>query len=216
VQASAAPTTYREVDPSPGGGTLTPPARPRRRRAVVPGIAAAAAAAWLPFLTFPLSPDEGGFLMVAGQWHPGTSLYGDYWVDRPPLLIGLFQLADLGGGAVALRLLGILAVVVSVLLAARLGRILAPRRPAAEIAAAATAAVFLSTPFFGTTEVNGELLAVPFVLGGLVALVRGSAAATRSVALRWWAGAGVLAMSAAAIKQSEVDVFLAEIGRAHV
>ncbi|GAA1129068.1 hypothetical protein [Nocardioides aquiterrae] len=170
------------------------------RAAVVGGLAAVAAAAWLPVLSRPLSPDEGGFLMVAAQWGPGTSLYGDYWVDRPPLLIGLFQLADLAGGAVALRVFGILAVVVSVLLAGELGRLLAPGRPIAAVAASATAAIFLATPFFGTTEVNGELLALPFLLGGLVALAR-----------RWWAAAGVLAVAAAAVKQSEVDVAVAAV-----
>ncbi|HEU5037796.1 MAG TPA: hypothetical protein VFT70_12380 [Nocardioides sp.] len=165
---------------------------------VVGAFAAAAAAAWLPVLGRPLSNDEGGFLLVASQWGPGTSLYGDYWVDRPPLLIGLFQLADLGGGAIALRLLGMVAVVVSVLLAGELGRSLAPGRQVAAVAGSATAAIFLATPFFGTSEVNGELLAMPFVLAGLVALVR-----------RWWLAAGVLAVAAAAVKQSEVDVFLA-------
>lgn len=163
-------------------------------------LAAGAAAAWLPFVDRPLSSDEGGFLLVASQWGPGTSLYGDYWVDRPPLLITLFQLADLGGGAVALRLLGMLAVAVSVLLAGQLGRLLAPGRPVAAVAAAATAAIFLMTPFFGIGEVNGELLAMPFVLGGLVALVR-----------RWWVLAGVLAVAAAGVKQSEVDVFVAAL-----
>lgn len=151
-------------------------------------------------MTKPLSPDEGGFLLVAAQWHPGTSLYGDYWVDRPPLLITLFQLADLAGGAVALRLLGMLAVVVSVLLAGELGRLLAPGRALAGVAAAATAAIFLATPFFGTGEVNGELLALPFVLGGLVMLARG-----------WWPVAGVLAAAAACVKQSEIDVFIAAV-----
>ncbi len=169
-----------------------------RRAWAVVALAVGAAAAWLPFVTLPLRPDEGGFLMVASQWSPGTSLYGDYWVDRPPLLIALFQLADLGGGAVALRLLGVVAVVASVLLASELGRRLAPERPMAAVAGAATAAVFLATPFFGTTEVDGELLAVPFVLGGLVALVRG-----------WWAVAGALAVAAAGVKQSEIDVVLA-------
>ena len=80
-------------------------------------LAASAAVLWLPTLLMPLSPDEGGFLLVASQWSPGTSLYGDYWVDRPPLLIGLFQLADLGGGALALRIIGLARVVPSVLLA---------------------------------------------------------------------------------------------------
>ncbi|MGY2702615.1 hypothetical protein [Nocardioides sp. HB32] len=170
------------------------------RAVAVGALAAGVAAAWLPFLTLPLSPDEGGFLMVAGQWAPGSSLYGDYWVDRPPLLITLFQIADLAGGAVPLRLLGIVAAVASVLLAASLGRLLAPGQRSAPVAAAATAAVFLATPFFGTTEVDGELLAVPFVLAGLVALVRG-----------WWWPAGVLAVAAAAVKQSEADVVVAAL-----
>jgi hypothetical protein len=78
----------------------------------------------LPWLGAPLSSDEGGFLFVAGQWHHGGgSLYGSYWVDRPPLLIGLFALAHLLGGTVALRLLGCVAAVVVVLLAAKLGRL---------------------------------------------------------------------------------------------
>ena len=53
-------------------------------------LAGAAAVAWLPFLGVPLSRDEAGLLMVGGQWGPGLSLYGDYWVDRPPLLVALF------------------------------------------------------------------------------------------------------------------------------
>ena len=65
----------------------------------------------LPFLLLPLSPDEGGYLLVASQWAPGSSTYGDYFVDRPPLLMGLFGLADALGGAVPLRLLGLLAAV---------------------------------------------------------------------------------------------------------
>ena len=47
---------------------------------------------------------------------------------------------------------------------------------------------------------NGELLATPFVLGGLVALTR-----------RWWVAAGALAVAAAAVKQSEVDVAVAAV-----
>ena len=69
----------------------------------------------LLFVARPATPDEGGFLVVASQWHVGgTSLYGDYWVDRPPLLIGLFRLADLTGGLTALRLIGALAAAVTV------------------------------------------------------------------------------------------------------
>lgn len=110
----------------------------------VAGVAALAAAALLlrvPSLRSPLSDDEGGFLVVAAQWRPGTSLYGDYWVDRPPLLIAVFELADRLGGAVALRAIGGLAVVAAVLLAARLGRLVAPRARHAPVLAAAVAAI---------------------------------------------------------------------------
>src|SRR4029077_9507232 len=78
------------------------------RRTWVPGAVLAAGAATvvlrLPFVAAPLSPDEGGFLVLARQWHvagPGGSLYGSYWVDRPPLLVATFQLADALGGLTA-------------------------------------------------------------------------------------------------------------------
>ena len=92
----------------------------------IAALALAALLGWLPFLWRPLSPDEGGFLLVASQWGPGSSLYGDYWVDRPPVLIGLFALADGMGDPWALRVLGCLAVVLTVLLAALVGRLAAP------------------------------------------------------------------------------------------
>src|SRR5207244_1601306 len=57
-------------------------------------MAVAVCVGWLPFAGRPLSPDEAGYLIVGGQWSPGSSLYGAYWVDRPPLLIALFGLAD--------------------------------------------------------------------------------------------------------------------------
>jgi hypothetical protein len=179
-------------------------------------LAVAAFAARLPLLTRPLSPDEGGFLMVAGQWAPGTSLYGDYWVDRPPLLVGLFQLAGLlGGSAAILRLLGAVFVASSVLLAAALARVAVrlgdrpPERPAVvPIFAAATSAAFLVSPLFGASEVDGELLAVPFVLAGLTAAFTAYAARARQSFL-WWTAAGVLGVAAASVKQNMLEVFVA-------
>ena len=82
--------------------------------------AVGAGVGWVPFVAAPLSPDEGGFLLVASPWRPGPSLYGHYWVDRPPLLLTLFDLATHLGGALGLRLIGIAAVVLSVVLASRL------------------------------------------------------------------------------------------------
>ena len=150
----------------------------------------------LPFVARPLSPDEAGYLMVGGQWGHGTSLYGDYWVDRPPLLVLLFRLAGLAGGAVPLRLLGMLAVMAGIALAALLARQVTGRA-AGPVVAAATALVLLDTPLFGGLVVDGELLAVPFVLAGICCVLR-----------RSWLLAGVCAMAAGLVKQSFLDVFV--------
>src|SRR3954470_7971552 len=99
----------------------------RLRVAGSPVVAAAAVvtvAARLPLAGRPATPDEGGFLVVASQWHVGgSSLYGNYWVDRPPMLIGIFRLADLTGGLVSLRIIGaLLAAATVALLAGTAGR----------------------------------------------------------------------------------------------
>ncbi|MDO7867223.1 polyprenol monophosphomannose synthase [Nocardioides jiangxiensis] len=175
-----------------------------RRYALVVGLVLLAGLVRLPFLHRPLTPDEAGFLTVAGQWHPGSSLYGDYWVDRPPLLVALYRIAALHGGTVSLRLLGLLVVMVSVALAAGLARQLTPRR-LGPVAAAATALLLLDASLFGGMQVNGELLAVPFVLAGLCCLIRASRTCGSPL---WWAGAGAAAMAAALVKQNVVDVFV--------
>ncbi|HRV69327.1 MAG TPA: glycosyltransferase [Marmoricola sp.] len=178
-------------------------------------ITALSVLARVPFLTRPLSPDEGGFLMVATQWSPGTSLYGNYWVDRPPLLIGIFGLAAwLGGNAVALRLLGVVWVAATVLLAAQLGRLVAPNTRFSPVLASATAAVFMVSPLFGATMVDGELFAAPFVMGGLVCLLsawragRPDKDSFTSREASWWALAGASGVAAGAVKQNMLDVLV--------
>jgi len=188
---------------------------PTRGRVVALGLVAVlTAAARLPFTARPLSSDEGGFLLVASQWSPGRSLYGNYWVDRPPLLIAFFGLADRLGGTVPLRLLGTALAVASVLLAARIGRQVARRvdpdgsvSGRAELLAAVTAGAFLVTPLFGSYEVDGELVAVPLVLAGLVLLLRADAPAPAH-RVAWLAAAGAAGAAAALVKQNEIDVLV--------
>src|SRR3954451_18816335 len=126
---------------------------------------------WLPFVGRSLSPDEAGYLIVGGQWGDGSSLYGDYWVDRPPALVAIFEGADALGGAVPLRLFGALAAVLAVVLSGVLGRVAAPERRSAPLLTAGTAAVCVATPLLGATVVNGELLGVPFLFAGIRAFV---------------------------------------------
>ena len=61
----------------------------------------------LLYLGFPLGIDEGGVAFIAKAWGTGHgSLYGAYWLDRPPLLVALYKLAvhrrsDRGSGCSA-------------------------------------------------------------------------------------------------------------------
>ena len=64
-------------------------------------LAAAALASFvlhLPFLTTPLSVDEGGYGYVAHWWARGADLYGDVWVDRPQGLLLLYRWAARAAG----------------------------------------------------------------------------------------------------------------------
>ena len=69
-------------------------------------LAASAVAAFLlhiPFLSTPLSVDEGGYGYVAHWWARGADLYGDVWVDRPQGLLLLYRWALALPGSDALR-----------------------------------------------------------------------------------------------------------------
>jgi hypothetical protein len=151
------------------------------------------------------SSDEGGYLVVAGQWHVGgSSLYGDYWVDRPPLLIAVFRLAHLTGGLLSLRVLGILAAVTSVLiLASTARRVFGPN---AANWTAMVAAALLVTPLYGAIDVNGELIALPLVALGIRAAVEAILAEdvlrARGAALF----TGCAAVAALLVKQNLLDV----------
>ncbi|GAA1933420.1 hypothetical protein [Nocardioides marmoribigeumensis] len=171
---------------------------------VVVLAAALAAAVRLLLLAAPLSPDEAGFLLIARQWSPGRSLYGDYWVDRPPGLLALFALAH---GATGLRLLGVLAAVVSVLLAARLARTVAPDRRWAPATTAGLVAALVSSRLLDVTMVDGEVLALPFLLAGLVAALRATLAPRGH--LGWALAAGAAGAAALSVKQNLADVVVA-------
>ena len=130
-------------------------------------------------------------------------------MDRPPLLLWLFSIAGHftpHGGVVvapAVKLMGATAGAVSVLLAGVLGGLLGNGRRWPRVAAPAAALVLLASPFFGLPETDGEVLAVPFVLLGIVLLVaslREPRGPHGRRALARAAGAGAAAMPAARVK----------------
>jgi hypothetical protein len=71
------------------------PVRPPAGRFLVPLVALVALVRGT-YVLRPLQRDEGGYLLTARQWHTGGEfLYGDYFVDRPPLLMLIFKVASL-------------------------------------------------------------------------------------------------------------------------
>src|SRR3954469_16645672 len=168
---------------APGRWRRSPPPGPLLRRVrrlpVVWIVALVAVGLRLPLLSRPPSPDEAGFLLVGGQWHSGgSSLYGNFWVDRPPLLITVFRVAADAGGLVPLRLIGCLATALVIFGVAHLARLLAGRSAAGW--APVAAATLLVSPLAGAQAVNGELLAAPLVVWGIVAAVHALAGGRRS------------------------------------
>ncbi len=167
----------------------------------VVGLALATMGLRLPFLGAPAGNDEAGFLIVARSWGTGSSLYGDYWVDRPPLLLWIF---DAAGDLTTLRLLGCLAAGVTVVAVGAAVAVVAGPRAAPW--AASAAAVFCASPWLGTVRVNGEILAAPFVATSILCTVLALRPQGRT--LPWALASGVLATAAFGIKQSTIDPFV--------
>ena len=171
----------------------------------MPAAALVAVVGRLPFIGRAPTPDEAGYLLVGGQWNgDGASLYGDYWVDRPPGLVTMFRLAADLGGLTALRIMGCVAVLIIVVGVARVARLLDGDR-AARWAAVIAAALCLS-PALGIQAVNGELLAAPFIVLGIAAAVSALQAPGRRTALAYGSITGALAVSAVMVKQNFIDV----------
>jgi hypothetical protein len=181
-------------------------ANPRLAIAVVLGLTVLLR---VPFLDAPLQPDEGGFLMVAKQWNDeGSALYGDQWVDRPPLLLLVFRVAAfLGGSTVTLRLLAILFGILTVVAAGAAGRIINGARGG--VAAAVVAAAVSSSYVYDGFALTGESIAVTFVMSSCALLLNASyVARSGRQALLLAFGAGTLATMAFLVKQNFVDAGL--------
>ena len=192
--------------------TPQPDSTPPGRAAVVTVVAAAlvAAAARLPATAAPLGPDESGYTMVGRAWAPEPdSPFGPYWVDRPPLLIAVFRLADLVPGPAGIRWFGVVAAAMAVLAAAMTAReVVAHVRPGAArremsvtvaLTALATAAL-LATPSIDVLLTKGEVLSVPLLLGSAGLVLR----ALRTGSVTAAALSGTLAGTALGLKQNLV------------
>jgi 4-amino-4-deoxy-L-arabinose transferase-like glycosyltransferase len=178
------------------------PARSGERRLtyiVLAGALLATVALRLLYIGFSLGIDEGGVAFIAKAWGTGHgSLYGAYWLDRPPLLVALYKLA-VTGGATGIRVLGIVAALALVTITTVVTRAVAGER-AARIAAVLSAGL-ASSIALASVYTPSELLAAVPAAGSIGCLV----ATHRRGQARWLVGAGLLAVAAALIKQSFLD-----------
>jgi len=171
-------------------------------------LAAAALASFilhLPFLTTPLSVDEGGYGYVARWWAAGADLYGDFWVDRPQGLLLLYRWAEALPGSDRLDI-RLMAAVWSSAIAIVLGLLvtnLAGRRAGA--AAALLSGLLSSAPVIEGFSANGELMAT---LPALIALALTARWQVRG-GLRLMFAAGLFAGAGVLVKQSGYDGGLA-------
>jgi 4-amino-4-deoxy-L-arabinose transferase-like glycosyltransferase len=177
--------------------------RNRRQRSSLPahviGVVAAMTVVRLLYLGEATGRDEAGFLLVGAGWDHGDSLYGSYWVDRPPLLIWIMELA---GSVTALRLIGLVASIAMVLGVGRTAHLVGGDRAARW--ATGAAALFSTAHWFGVPRTNGEMLAGAFVAWGFAFTAQALLGRGRH-AWAWASGAGALAATAMLIKQTIVD-----------
>jgi len=179
------------------------------RRAWLGVLAAAglALALRIPFVGEPVYPDEGGYLLVARQWQAGgSSLYGDLFVDRPPLMILFWQAMDALGGVETARWLVCLWVVVLVVVAAWAGRLVGGDRGA--VWSAFVAAALASTPALGAREADGELLAAPLLMASCTFTLMALRHIRSALQACWAALAGFIGAAAVLVKQNLVDALI--------
>src|SRR5918998_3708218 len=140
----------------------------------------------------PLRNDEGGYLLIARQWHTGGEfLYGDYFVDRPPLLMLIFKLASLTEWDQAIRVLAIPFVLLFVLAGWRAGTLLAG--PAGGRWAAVVAAGIMCSPALAAEQADGELFGASLVMAALALALSAWKADSRRHRLGWAVAAGAVA-----------------------
>jgi hypothetical protein len=136
---------------------------PRADRRFVIGAVAICLVLYVPALLVPLLPDEAGYWLVARSWNPQPdSMFGFYWADRTPVLIWMFQAADLLGGPFVPRAFIAALGVLMVVAAFRATRLLAG--PDAARWATATAVILLSNPAWLAWTAKSESFGVPLVM----------------------------------------------------
>lgn len=171
-------------------------------------VCAAVVLVRLVYAALPLRSDEAGYLMAVRHWAPGAGqfVYGDYHVDRPPLLMAIYRVAAMWESDAAIRVLTIPFVMAGVLALARAGYLLAGVTAARW--SAAVGAALLCNPALAGDQADGELFATAFVAVSVAATLQAWNAPRQAVLVGHGALAGALAAAATLVKQNFLDAFV--------
>jgi len=176
-----------------------------RRASAAAGVALGLALR-LPWLGAPLGRDEAGVSMVARAWHQSHPFpYGPYFLDRPPLLVLAYRLANDAGGTTGVRVLGAIASSLVVVVCTLLAVHVAGRRAA--LPAALLTAMFTSSALLDSVFTPAELLAALPSAASVLLLLSGLSR-NEGAGLRL-AAAGAAAAAALLVKQSFGDALVA-------
>lgn len=157
----------------------------------------------------PLGIDEGGIAVIASDWFDSSSeaagsLYGRYWIDRPPLLLAVYGVAVELGGDTGVRVLGALSAAILIPLVTGIAQLVGGMRSL--LPAGVIAAVLLSSSVIQADRTVAELLALVPAASAMLLL---AFAVTRVDRVWVWFAAGVAASCALLVKQSFVDAAFA-------
>ena len=165
-------------------------------------------------LFFPIGADEAGFTLVGRAWDPGPdSVYGAYWVDRPPPLIALYRWSDQLGGPLLVRVVAALGCALLVGSAAGAARAVVRHvgvsdeqvADRAAVWSAVLAAGLVSSGMLDPIGAKGENLGIPLVMACCwLTLLATRGPGPDRAALLLAAGAGLTAALAVGAKQNMV------------
>jgi hypothetical protein len=176
----------------------------RRRHAdrrFVLGAVAACLLLYVPALVTPLLPDEAGYWLVARHWDPQPdNMFGFYWTDRPPVLLWMYQAADLFGGPFLPRVWAVLLGCLMVIAAFRATVIIGG--PTAARWSTVAAVALLGNPTWFAWAAKGESLGVPLVMVSCWLALEALQQPPRRTRLALAVGAGLAGMLALGMKQN--------------
>lgn len=156
------------------------------------------------YVVQPLRSDEGGYLLIARHWRAGGEfLYGDYHVDRPPLLMLIFRAAALSDWDGMIRALAIPFALLFVVAAWHAGRVLEGETGSRW--AAAVAAGLMCSPALAADQADGELFAAALVMAAAALVLAAWRSPVRSRQVALALAGGVLAGAAPLVKQNFLE-----------